>query len=98
MKVSDLNATTMMSFLRLDDSGAVTVAEVTAALNHAVAYVSQYTGIAVDDLDDYADITQAVMIMTQDFYDNRAYQVQKDLNYTNKAVDSILRMHCTNLL
>ena len=47
-------------------------------------------------IDAFVDFVIVVYILCQDMYDNRSMYVDK--NNLNKVVDSILGMHCTNLL
>ena len=64
--------------------------------NISIDYISKYTGIAKEDLDDYNDMVIVVFILCQDMWDNRTMYV--DNNNLNKVVDTILGMHCINLL
>lgn len=47
-------------------------------------------------IDAYEDFTIVVYILCQDMYDNRSLYI--DESNLNKVVDTILGMHCTNLL
>lgn len=47
-------------------------------------------------LDAFEEFYIVVMVLCQDMYDNRVYYVDND--NLNKVVQSILDMHCTNLL
>jgi len=62
----------------------------------AKSYVLNYTGVAAADIDSYEDITIALMVLCSDMYDNR--QMTVDKSDVNKVVQSILDMHCLNLL
>ena len=73
-------------------------------LDAAIAYVKGRTGInGVDEpdsngrkLDDYEDITDAVMVLVSDMYDNRQYSVDK--SDVNRVAESILSLHQFNFL
>ena len=64
--------------------------------NISIDYISKYTGIAKEDLDDYNDMVIVVFVLCQDMWDNRTMYV--DNTNLNKVVDTILGMHCINLL
>lgn len=60
------------------------------------AYIKSYTGLNEEQLDNKEDLTIALMILCNEMYDNRIYAVENDK--VNKVVESILDMHCINLL
>ena len=62
----------------------------------AIAYCTGYTGLTKEELDNYEDITIAVLTLISDMWDNRAMTVER--SNVNRVVDSILGMHCINLL
>lgn len=62
----------------------------------AIGYIKGYTGLDNTQLDNYEDITLALLVLIADMYDNRSVQVDK--NNVNPILDSILFMHSTNLL
>ena len=65
-------------------------------LGVAKAYISDYTGRTLEELDDYQDIVIVALILVQDMWDNRTLYIDK--NNVNRVVDSILNMHSVNLL
>ena len=62
----------------------------------AISYIKGKTGLDDIQLDDYEDMTLAVLTLISDMYDNRSIQVDK--SNINQIIDSILFMHSTNLL
>ena len=98
-KVSDITFTDIAEYLRLtedliqDESN---VAFITSTISIAKAFISNYTGIAEADLDNYGDLPIVVFALCQDMYDNRSLYVD-NINL-NKMVETILGMHQTNLL
>lgn len=62
----------------------------------AISYIKGQTGLDNIQLDDYEDMTLAVLTLISDMYDNRSIQVDK--SNINQIIDSILFMHSTNLL
>ena len=102
MKVSEITANHVAEYLRLEIEEHAE-AEITPLLATAKSFISSYTGIPIisenieiKTLDDYEDFYIVVMILCQDMYDNRSLYVDK--SNLNKVVDTILGMHCTNLL
>lgn len=97
MKVSELQESDLIRFLRLDDAEE---GELQPFLEAAIHYVETTTGLPVssedtDCLDNHADITIAVEVLCQDMYDNRSLYVDK--TSLNRTVDSILGMYCKNI-
>jgi hypothetical protein len=92
MKISEVTADTVSKYLIIDSSDSM-IAPILAA---AKAYVLNYTGIAEADADNYEDITIALLVLCSDMYDNR--QMAVDNSNVNKVVQSVLDMHCFNLL
>lgn len=105
MKVSEITAEYVAKYLEIDYA-AMTPTERTmldSILKAAKAFVVSYTGIPettidpnVKTLDDYGDFYIVVLILCQDMYDNRSLYVDKA--NINKVVETILGMHCKNLL
>ena len=98
MKVSEIGTQEMCSYLRIDMDyiSADDAGFLDAAYAGAVQYVIAYTGLSADDIDDHEDLTIAVLVLVSDMFDNRQMTVEK--RNANRVVDSILGMHCTNLL
>lgn len=95
-KVSDITYTDIADYLRLSEVTASDQNYLTTLINVALSFISNYTGIAQSDLDNYQDFVIVVFVLCQDMYDNRTLYVEKgDLN---NVVESILGMHSINLL
>lgn len=98
MTFSEVSTADLAEYLRLDDASDSLLAPIIEA---ARGYVLSYTGQTADDLDAYPDVALALMVLCQDMYDNRAYQLT-NAKYTegniNKTVDTILGMYRINLL
>lgn len=62
----------------------------------AIEYVKDYTGLSNEEIDLHDDITIAVLVLISDMFDNR--QMYVDKSNINRVVDTILGMHCVNLL
>ena len=95
-KVSEVTSTDLAEYLRV---GEVTASEdgfLKTIIGAATAYMSKYTGLTAEQLDESSDIVIALLVLCQDMYDNRALYV--DSANVNLAVQSILDMHSVNLL
>ena len=95
-KVSEITAQDIADYIRLDEPTTDETNTLNNLLNISKAFISSYTGLATDDLDNYPDFVIVVFILCQDMWDNRTLYV--DNENLNKVVDTILGMHVTNLL
>lgn len=93
MKVSEIEVEHVAQYIKLDEYNED---ELQAILDAAKAFIQSYTGLSKDEVDQHEDFYIVVMILCQDMYDNRCIYVDK--NNLNKVVDTILGMHCVNLL
>lgn len=94
MKVSEITTDHVAEYLRIDEDSVTD--KLNPVLASAKSYISSYTGIPLEELDDYEEFYVAVMVLCQDMYDNRSYYVER--NYANKTVSTILDMHRRNLV
>ena len=62
----------------------------------AKSFIRGQTGLDDEQIDAYEDITIAVLVLTQDMYDNRRLYVEK--SNVNKVVDSIIYQYAENWL
>lgn len=95
-KVSEVTSSDLAEYLRV---GEVTPSEdgfLKTIIGAAIAYMSKYTGLKAEQLDESSDLVIALLVLCQDMYDNRALYV--DSANVNMAVQSILDMHSVNLL
>ena len=60
------------------------------------SFIRGQTGLDDEQIDAYEDITIAVLVLTQDMYDNRRLYVEK--SNVNKVVDSIIYQYAENWL
>lgn len=94
MKISEVTAAEVKKYLNLDSAADDPVLETILAASKA--FVAGYTGRTIEEMDRYEDATIALLVLCADMYDNR--QVAVSENSVNKVVQSILDMHCFNLL
>lgn len=105
MKVSEVQVNDVIRYIK-EDSENLTPQEIQDIGNYltvAKNFIEKYTGIpsvssveGEKTIDDYEDFYIVVMVLCQDMYDNRSMYVEK--SNLNKVVDTILGMHCKNLL
>nr|DAR06582.1 MAG TPA: head tail connector [Caudoviricetes sp.] len=98
MKVSELQPSDVIRYMRLDEDGEE---ELPLYLDAAVHYVSSALGLPVsadgieDCLDNHPDITIAVLALCGDMYDNRSVYV--DGAVMNRTVETVLAMYNANI-
>ena len=95
-KVSDITYSDIASYLRLSEITKDDQNYLTTLINISKEYISKYTGIAINDLDNYTDLIIVVFVLCQSMYDVRSLYV--DNSNLNKVVETILGMHQNNLL
>ena len=96
-KVSDITASDVWEYLNPSeemDSGSETT--INNLIGIATAFISNWTGRTVEELDNYQDLVIVVLVLCQDMWDNRTLYVDK--SNLNKVVESILGLHQVNLL
>lgn len=94
MKPSEINAQTVLDFLRLD--GEPDDVSPDTLLAAAKSYIMSYTGLDEAEMDLHEEISIAILVLCSDLYDNRQMMVESDK--VNRTVRSILDLHSTNLL
>ncbi len=95
MKISEITEKDVVDYLKLDE-GQYNATEVKAAMAAAEEFIIDYTGLSKEEIDRKEKFWIAYMTLCQDMIDNRSFCVDK--SGTNKVVESILSMHCVNLL
>lgn len=93
MVISNITASDVAAFLRLDDASDPILTPMMAA---ARQFIADYTGLSDEELDEHEDFYIAYMVLVQDMYDNRAMYVDKD--NVNRVVESILFRHRVNFV
>lgn len=96
MKVSELTKEIVANYIRADiDDMTSTILDIT--LKAAINYSCTYTGLEESELDEYDDMTLAVLCLCAEFYDNRNYTDVEAVNI-NPTVQGILDKYSQNLL
>lgn len=94
MRMSELTEQEVLAFLRIEEAeGDI---DPSVLLSAAKSYVRGYTGLSDEELDQHEDITVALLVLCSDMYENRLVTVES--GNVNRVVDSILGMHCNNLV
>lgn len=68
----------------------------TQILAASKGYIKSYTGLSDELLDLNEDLTVALLVLSNDLYDNRSYNIES--TKANLVVQTILDMHSINLL
>ena len=95
-KISDITYSDIADYLRLSEVSQSEQNYLTTLINISKDYISKYTGINTNDLDNYTDLIIVVFVLCQSMYDDRTLYVDK--SNLNKVVETILGMHQNNLL
>lgn len=95
MMISEITRSDVIDALRIEAEYCNTV-HLQGIMTAAKEYIKSYTGLTDTDIDTHAEFYTAYMVLCQDMYDNRSMYVEK--SNVNKVVETILGMHCVNLL
>lgn len=95
MKLSEIKITDVEEYLRLE-YGSYSEGVMSAVMAAAEKYILEYTGLSKEQADEKEEFYIAYMALCQDMFDNRTMYVDK--TNINKTVETILGMHCINLL
>lgn len=95
-KVSDITASDLTEYLRLDEVSQAETNTLNNLLGVAKTYISNYTGRALAELDNYQDFVIVALVLVQDMWDNRT--LYPDKSNLNNVVETILSLHSVNLL
>lgn len=98
MKVSEITTQDLAFYLKLNYETLTNeeIAELEIFLDSAKSFIVSYTGLNLENLDNYNEFVVAVYVLCQDMYDNRSMYIDK--SNLNKVVQTILGFHTVNLL
>lgn len=100
MRLSQITEDDVAGFLRLDPEE-YQKEIIQAVMVAAKQYILNYTGLTEEIADEKEDFYIAYMVLCQDMYDNRSMYADKNSaqgSNINKVVESVLGMHCVNLI
>lgn len=95
-KISEITINDLVDYLRISELDSSQTQLLTTIQAAAVNYIVGVTGLTLEQLDNYPDLTLALYALVQDMYDNRAIYVDK-ANISD-TVSTILNMYRINLL
>lgn len=93
---SEIDEDYLVNYLKLDEPDDDDIKFAQTCLDAAKSFIRGQTGLDDEQIDAYEDITIAVLVLTQDMYDNRRLYVEK--SNVNKVVDSIIYQYAENWL
>lgn len=97
MKLSELDLSLAKEYLRQD--GDEDDKLIGAIIEASKSYICNYTGQSIDQLEEYEDVTIAVLVLIAEFYDNRTINVNDRLNLrVNTMLEGLLGRHSVNLI
>lgn len=95
-KISDITYSDIADYIRLSEVSEDEQNYLTTLIEVSKSFISNYTGITLNNLDNYTDLIIVVFVLCQSMYDDRSLYV--DNSNLNKVVETILGMHQNNLL
>jgi len=96
-KISDITYNDLIYFLRIPgEPSSDDINFLNSCINYAHSYIQYYTGRSANELDNYADIISAFLLICQSMYDNRSLYVEKST--INPVALFALDRHSVNLL
>lgn len=93
---SEVTKADVIGYMRLEEISVSDSELLDTILEAAKAYVLQYTGRTEEEADTMPDLTIAVLALSSDMYDKRAFIVTSEV--TSKVVENILGSRSVNLL
>lgn len=98
MKVSQITNKELADYLRLtyEYLSESEKQELDVMLNVSKKFITSYTGLTIEEVDEHEDFVIVVYVLVEDMYDNRSIHVDK--SNVNRVVETILGMHSINLL
>jgi hypothetical protein len=104
MKISEVTVQNLKDYAREYNDDQATNDAFNLILTAVKLYISNYTGLplvgdpanGISGCDDFEDLTIALLVLSNEMYDNRTFTVDNDK--VNPVIKSILDMHSVNLL
>jgi hypothetical protein len=96
MKISEVVISDLMEYAHEYSNDSEIIKTFNNILLACKSYIKSYTGLEDEQMDTKEDLTIALMVLTNEMYDNRVFTVQD--NKVNVLIKSILDMHSINLL
>ena len=93
MTISELTPAIIKDFCGISDNDSDDI--IAALIPSAKAYISGYTGLTDEQLDEHEDITYACMVLVNDMFTQRDYTLSLHKQVA-PTVKTILNMHSLN--
>ena len=94
--VSKITVTDIANYIRLAEVSEEDLILLTNLKQIAIDFIISYTGLSAEEIDKHSDFVIVVYVLCQDMWDNRTLYIEK--GNLNKVVETILGLHCVNLL
>lgn len=94
MKISEITIDSVKEYCGISGDAGDNI--LTACLASAKAYTVGFTGCTLAEIEEYEDVSLAVMMLANDYFLFRFSGQGNDK--PNPAVENILHMHCKNFL
>lgn len=94
MKYSELSINEVKEYLRIDDDSENNTINIMFMASKS--FVKGYTGLSLDQLDQYEDLSLVVLCLCAEMYDNRQFTVDKDK--VSPMILIILNLYSIDLL
>ena len=93
MKFSEVSVEDVKEDCKASDEDIKTLSII---LPGAKSYIKSHTGRSEEDLDNYEDITIALLVLCNEMFENRLYSAEN--SKVNHVIESIINMYAVNLL
>jgi hypothetical protein len=94
--ISEVTEQDLIEYAREDTDNPEVFKAFSLILVACKSYIRGYTGLTDELIDTKEDLTVALMVLSNELYENRSFTVENDK--VNVVVKTILDMHCINLL
>lgn len=94
MKISEITINNVKEYCGISSNDSDVI--LTACLVSAKAYAVGFTGCTLAELEEYEDVSLAIMMLANDYFLFRFRGQGNDK--PNPAIENILHMHCKNFL
>jgi len=98
MRVSDITATDVANYLRIDDPNEVELSEINMFMDSAKASIRSMTGLTQEEIDDLDDMVHPFFLLVSDQFDNRNGHIENKNTVVNQSIMETIRRHSVNYL
>jgi acid stress-induced BolA-like protein IbaG/YrbA len=98
MRVSDITATDVANYLRIDDPNEVELSEINMFMDSAKASILSMTGLTQEEVDALDDMVHPYLLLISDQFDNRNGHIENKQTVQNQSIMETIRRHSVNYL